>query len=499
MINFYTSVSQYGNSIQVRGYESGKRFKKSVKFSPILFIPSNTKTDYKTIHGEYVYPQEFEKISDAKEFIKKYEGVEGFQYYGTTNFIHQYIAYTYPNKIEYDFSKIRIQYFDIEVTPENTDSGFPHPEQSDHPITCIALYDSVDKMYRVWSSVNWEHSKSLHKDSKIDFFWFETESDLMRSFIRFIGDEFTSPDILVGYNSGQFDIPYIVNRTQKILGEEWVKKLSPWSRVYERMVSIMKKQVQYYDIVGLNQLDFMELIKKFGHSLGPQETYKLDHIANVVLGERKVSYDEEYGNLINLKNRNPQLFVDYCINDSQLLVRMEEKLGLVGLACNLVYKAGATFPEVFGTTSIWDALIHRFLMSRNIVVPMKRDSFKREFEGAYVKDPLVGSHDWLASFDVASLYPNIIVQWNMSPETILFGEVQDGVSIDNLLNEKVKCNREDVSMAASGQYFDKSKKGFLPEIIEELYSERQIVKKKMLTSKQKLEYINAELKKRGLL
>jgi DNA polymerase elongation subunit (family B) len=282
-----------------------------------------------------------------------------------------------------------------------------------------------------------------------------------------------------------FDIPYLVNRINRLLGEDEVKKLSPWGQVDERMVSMRKGQVQMYDLVGIAQLDYMDLFQKFGYSFGPQENYRLDTIAEVVIGERKLSYDE-YDTLANLYKEDHQRFIDYNIRDVWLVDRMEDKIAMITLCMTMAYKAGVNFSDTFGTTAIWDQLIHRTLMADNIVVPPNKDKYKGEYDGGYVKDPQCGVHDWVCSFDVNSLYPNIIVQWNMSPETVLKGYIESNMTVDKML-AGYKNNHATKGLAATGQYFDNSKQGFMPKIIEQMYDERVIIKKKMLDSKKELE------------
>jgi DNA polymerase elongation subunit (family B) len=252
--------------------------------------------------------------------------------------------------------------------------------------------------------------------------------------------------------------------------------------VEEKMVSMRKGQVQIYDISGVAQLDYMDLFMKFGYSFGAQESYRLDHIAHVVLGERKLAYD---GTLHSLYQTDHQKFIDYNIKDVDLVDRMEDKIAMITLTMTMAYKAGVNYSDTMGTVAIWDSFIHRTLMSQNIIVPPNKESFKSDYEGGYVKDPQCGVHDWVCSFDVNSLYPNIIVQWNMSPETILKGKVQPGVTVDKCLAGLT--NDTDMSMAATGQYFSKEKQGFMPKIIEEMYDERTVIKKKMLESKKELE------------
>jgi DNA polymerase elongation subunit (family B) len=265
--------------------------------------------------------------------------------------------------------------------------------------------------------------------------------------------------------------------------EDTIKKLSPWGRVEEKQVTMQKKQVQMYDIIGVAQLDWMDLFKKFGYTFGPQETYRLDHIANVVLGERKLEYD---GTLHSLYMTDHQKFIDYNIRDVDLVDRMEDKVGLIVLCFTMAYRAGVNYNDTFGTTAIWDSLIYRYLLPQNIVVPPNKESIKEAYDGGYVKDPHCGVHDWVASFDVNSLYPNIIVQWNMSPETIVKGRHDHRVSPDSIL-EGYQPEKTEYGIAGSGQMFSNQKQGFMPKIIEDMYDERVKIKKLMLDAKKELE------------
>jgi DNA polymerase elongation subunit (family B) len=483
-MKFYTNVSRFGNNLLVRGYQDGKRIKRKVKFSPTLFVPSTKESKYKTLDGLEVSPVEFDTMRDAKEFLEKYEDVENFRVYGNSNYIAQYIAAEYPGVINFDKARIRIADLDIEVA---SDDGFPEPEQAEHEIISITLYDSICDIYFVWGLGEYEVEMRDEKIKacNVKYTRCKDETALLKLFMMYWCDEFTAPDVVTGWNIRAFDIPYLVNRMNRLFGEDAVKALSPWGSVQDKMISMRKGQVQIYDIMGVAQIDYMDLFMKFGYSFGPQESYSLNHIANVVLGEEKLSY-EEYGSLHTLYKENHQKFIDYNIRDVNLVEQMEDKIGLLMLCFTMAYKAGVNFSDTFGTVGIWDTLIYRYLLEQDIVVPPNKESFKSDYEGGYVKEPQCGVHDWVASFDVNSLYPNIIVQWNMSPETILRGQVEPNMSVDRCLAE-FKNPHPNMSMAASGQYFDNSKQGFMPKIIEAMYDERVQIKKKMIDAKKALE------------
>ena len=481
-MRFYTSVNRYGNNLLYRGYDNGARVKRKVKFKPTLYVKGKGNSKFHALDGANVDPIHFDDMREAKELMEKYEDVENFTIYGNTNFIAQYIADEFPGDIHFDRNKVRVHNIDIEVS---SDEGFPEPKDAKYPVTAICIYDNIIDTYYVWGLGEYDTEKALMKDSRIQYVKCKDEEWLLKLFVQFWFDEFTCPDVITGWNVRGFDIPYLVNRINRLLGEDYVKKLSPWGMVEEKMVTMRKGQVQMYDIIGIAQLDYMDLFQKFGYSFGPQENYRLDTIAEVVLGERKLSYDE-YSNLANLYKENHQRFIDYNIRDVWLVNRMEDKIAMITLCMTMAYKAGVNYNDTFGTTAIWDQLIHRFLLKDNIIVPPNKDKFKGDYDGGYVKEPQCGVHDWVCSFDVNSLYPNIIVQWNMSPETVMKGCIEPDVTVDKMLNG-FTGQREGCSMAATGQYFTNEKQGFMPKIIEEMYDERVAIKKKMLASKKELE------------
>jgi len=279
---------------------------------------------------------------------------------------------------------------------------------------------------------------------------------------------------------------YLVNRIAQILGEAYAKQLSPWGIIKEGIVTIGDRDNQVFDLIGIQQLDYMDLFKKFAYKYGTQESYKLDHIANTVLGLKKLDYSE-YTSLFDLYKQDHQKFIDYNIRDTSLVDKMEEKLGLVSLCLTIAYKGLVNYSEAFGPVNMWDALLYNELRRKNIVVPPKVAKVKsRQIEGAHVKDPICGMHKWVVSFDVASLYPHIIMQYNMSPETIN-DRTHGNVSVEQLLNRIPITKLENHCMAATGQYFSTVDGGILPRMVQNLYNERNVVKREMLEIEQQLE------------
>jgi len=479
-MEFYTNISRFGNSLLYRGYKDGKRVQTKIPYSPTLFVPVEKATKFRSLDGGYVEPIKLETMREAKEFIERYKDISNFAVHGNTNYIAQFITEKFPGEIKFDASVINITTIDIEV---QSDEGFPEPEEAKYPITAIGIKNTIDNTFYIWGTGDYDVSKSIMKDNRVVYEKCRDEHELLIKFIAHWASPSHMPDVVTGWNIRNFDIPYIINRASRILHEDTIKKLSPWNRIEERLVTMQKKQVQMYEIIGVSQLDWMDLFKKFGYTFGPQENYRLDTIANTVLGEHKLDYD---GTLHSLYTTDHQKFIDYNIRDVDLVDRMEDKAGLIVLCFTMAYRAGVNYNDTFGTTGIWDTLIYRYLTEQNIAVPPNKESFKEAYEGGYVKDPQCGVHDWVASFDVNSLYPNIIVQWNMSPETIMFGRHDHRVSPDSILEGYIP-EKTEFGVCGSGQMFSNQKQGFMPKIIEEMYNERVTVKQMMLASKRELE------------
>lgn len=486
-MKFYTSVSRYMNYILYRGYDNRKHIKKRIKFKPTLYVKGDSPSNFTTLDGTFVEPIDFDSMSDAKTFCSTHESIQNFTIYGNTNYVAQFIASEFPDEIAFDSSIVRVHNLDIEV--DSNGEGFPEPADAKYPVTAITIYDTVEKTYFSWGIGPFDVATAKIK-TNIIYRKCSSEKELLEGFAALWHNEFTCPDIVTGWNLRGFDIPYLVNRIIRLFGEDYAKRLSPWGRVEEKSIAMLKGLVQIYDLVGIIQLDYMDLFQKFGLSFGPQENYRLDTIANVVLGEGKLSFEEE-ATLTALYKTDHQKYIDYNQRDVWLVNAIDEKIGLIELAMTMAYKAGVNYLTTLGTTGIWDQLIHRTLLRSNIVIPPNTNKFRESYEGAYVKPPICGVHDWVCSFDINSLYPNLIVQLNMSPETIVHGGIDSNASIESLLDGYATDSK--YCVAATGQMFSKNSQGFLPKIIEELYGERVAIKKEMLTAKAEYEVVLSKI------
>jgi len=494
MNNYYTNVASLGNTIYYRGVKNGRRVKLKVAYTPTLYLPSNKPTDFKNLEGEYLEPMKFENIREARDFINRYEEVKNFRIYGNNSFAYSFIADEFKGMIDWKLDDISIAVIDIEVGSEN---GFPDPYQANEPVTAICV-KYMNGMSYVWGCGDYNNERDDVTYSKC-----RDEYDLCKKFLDFWHEN--APDVISGWNIKFFDIPYLINRFQKLFDENVYKKLSPWSLINSRNVIVNNKNIVAYDLIGISVLDYIELYRWYAPGGRSQESYRLDNIANVEIGENKLSYDE-FDSLHALYRLNFQKFIDYNIKDVELIFKLEDKLKLIELGLTLGYDTKTNFEDIFAQTRMWDALIYNYLLSKNIVVPPKEKKFKDEaFEGAFVKDPQVGKHNWIASFDLNSLYPHLMMQYNISPETLIEPSnysdemrniILSGVDVNKMLNRDIDLSAlKDVTITPNGQYFRTDIQGFLPKMLEEMYEDRKKFKKLMIQAKKEYEIENDEVKK----
>jgi len=475
-MRFYTNVQMVGDNFLVRGVENGKHFATREKFYPTLFVPSKNKTKYKTLEGEYVESIEPGSVRDCREFIKKYDGVENFKIYGNDRYIYQYISEKYPSEeIKFDTNQIKITTIDIEVKSEN---GFPDVESAAEEILLITLQD-----YNTKEILTWGLGPFNNKQKNVKYKAFRTEYELLTDFINWWMIEDNTPEVITGWNSELYDIPYLCRRLERILGEKLMRRMSPWGLVTEKEVYIAGRKNIAYDVGGVTQLDYLNLYKKFTYKA--QESYRLDYIASVELGQKKLDHSE-FDTFKDFYTKGWQKFVEYNIIDVELVDRMEDKMKLIELAITMAYDAKVNYADVFYQVRMWDTIIYNYLKKKNIVIPPKERSDKdAKYAGAYVKEPIPGKYDWVVSFDLNSLYPHLIMQYNISPETLIERR-HPSVTVDRLLQEQEVIDG-DYAVCANGAQYRKDVRGFLPEIMEKIYKDRTIYKKKMLAAKQDYE------------
>ena len=497
MTTFYTNVQSIGGRILYRGVKDGKKIKLKIDYEPQLYLPArNGKGTHKTLEGIDLVPKRFDGIREAREYVKQYDGLPGVpKIYGNTRYEYAFIAEQHPDMVDWEQDKISIAIIDIEVGSEN---GFPDPYKADEPITAIALTFINGHTY-VFGCGDFRNDNP----DTITYIKCKDEYSLCSKFIELWSRMY--PDVITGWNTKFFDIPYLVNRFRKILGEDKAKMLSPWNYISERKTNINGRLLIAYSFVGIESLDYIELYKWYAPGGKSQESYRLDNIAQVELGEGKISYDE-YENLHQLYRQNYQLFIEYNIKDVALILKLEDKLKLIELALTLAYDTKCNYEDVFAQTRMWDSLTYSYLLGKGIIVPPKETQEKdAAFEGAYVKEPQIGLHDWVASFDLNSLYPHLMMQYNISPETLIEPEnytqemrevLSQGVTVDKLLKRQIDISSlKGATITPNGQFFRTDIQGFLPKMMVEMYDDRKKFKKLMLQAQQEYENEKDESKK----
>jgi len=497
MSTFYTNVQSLGGKILYRGVKDGKRIKLKIDYEPQLYLPARTgKGTHKSLDGLDLVPKRFDGIREAREYVKQYDGLHGApKIYGNTRFEYAFIAEQHTDMVDWEQDKVSVAIIDIEVGSEN---GFPDPYLANEPITAIALTFINGHTY-VFGCGDFRNDTP----ESVTYIKCKDEYTLCSKFIELWYKMY--PDVITGWNTKFFDIPYLVNRFRKILGEDKTKMLSPWNYISERKTNINGRLLIAYSFVGIESLDYIELYKWYAPGGKSQESYRLDNIAQVELGEGKISYDE-YENLHQLYRLNYQKFIEYNIKDVALIIKLEDKLKLIELALTLAYDTKCNYEDVFAQTRMWDSLTYSYLLGKDIIVPPKEIQDKdAAFEGAYVKEPQVGLHNWVASFDLNSLYPHLMMQYNISPETLIEPEnyttemrdiLSQGVTVDKLLKRQIDISSlQNATITPNGQFFRTDIQGFLPKMMVEMYDDRKKFKKLMLQASQEYENEKDESKK----
>lgn len=479
-MKFYTSVNLIRNNILLRGYEDGKRIQESIPYNPFMFIPSKTgNTKYKTLDGKPVDRINFDSPSEARDFIRTYKDVAGMTVYGLDRFQYTFIYEEYPGEIQYDPELINVLNIDIE-TP--TDEGFPDIQRADVPVAAITM--KCRDEYIVLGMQDYEPTMP-----NVKFIPCKDEYNLLTNFIKIWNMPSWNPDIVTGWNVEFFDIPYLVNRITKLLGEREAKKLSPWGILEEHEVESRGRKQQAFRPMGVAVLDYQQLYKK--HTYVKQETYKLDYIAFVELGEKKLDYSE-YDSLYDLYVKDYKKFIDYNIHDVTLVAKLDDKLKLFELVYALAYDAKVNYEDTFASVKPWDVIIHNYLLDNKYVIPQfDSRAPDRDLAGGYVKEPKPGMYKWVVSFDLNSLYPHLIMQYNISPDTFVMRLPYD-MSVDDLLKGKLNEIREEFeerncAITANLCLYDKKKQGFLAQLMQKMYDDRVVFKNKMIEAKKEYE------------
>jgi DNA polymerase elongation subunit (family B) len=441
------------------------------------FNIQNDENIYKDIKGVELRRLKipFEKTNFIKNAIPNYD------FFGDISFDKKFINKYFQQR---ECKNFKVAFFDIE-TEVHANSRIQDYDEKIKVITVI-FKDIINKKSNAYTI---ELGNSGYSKEGYNFIHCNDEAELLREFIRVFSRE--KPDCITGWNSQFFDIPYIIKRGEKILSQYDMNKLSPFKVIKEKKINnAFGREETTYDIIGIPHLDYMEVYKK--HTYVMRDNYKLDNICNLELGAKKIDI-EPYGGFKGIWKDHFDKYTEYNIRDVELLVELDNKLNLLSLITTLTYMTGCNFADTFFPVRTWDTYLFNLLKEKQIIIPQRLKHEKQHYMGAYVKQPKEpGVYDWIASFDLNSLYPNIMRQLNMSPETIKddvfeefrYSDVEQ--NIQNLIHDKTDLSNIPHGVSPKGIYFDNTKIGFIPKVIGDIYNNRRKAKNEMLAEEQNL-------------
>ncbi len=461
--------------------EQGKRAVAEIPFEPYIFIESETNAEAMSIFNTKLVKRSFKNSWDRGKYIKN-SGLKRIFYNIQTE--QQFLIDTFGDKNstpEFTENPLKIFFFDIETY---SPGDFPDPKIAPDAINVITIYDSISKEFYTWGTGGKGGGKFKPTD-KVNYFSCKSESELLIKFLDFWQAD--HPDIVSGWNSESFDIPYIINRIKFVLGEERAKNLSPVGQLYCRK-DVLTKFGKYEDrwyIKGVSHLDYMEVYKKFARE--KREKYTLDFIGETELNEKKVYVPAS--DLPKFADTNWQTFCEYNIQDVNILVGLEEKLHYLQIVRKLAYMGYTTFEQALGTIQIVTGAMALKALEKGMVIPTFPVTDPSTFEGGYVRDPQRGLSDSIVSFDLNSLYPNTIISANISPETKV-GKIINKTDTEievRLQSGKIYSmphqdfynwiKEEELAITKYKILYSQKHKGFCPELLDGIYAERVVNQK----------------------
>lgn len=500
---FYTSFEMEWDHILLSYYEDGSKYNKKIKLKPYLFIPSALDdAEYESFDGKPLSKIDFDSVKQTRDFVRSYEGVPNFKIYGLPLFHYVYIYDNFKNSV-FDRSILKVLNYDIEV---DTTDGYPTHNMADKEINVLTmkLFGSKD-IYVLglhpYQTKEQELLDLIDKGYRIFYKHCKDEREILEKFYTIWKK--LEPDVVTGWNIKRFDVPYIIKRASYLFDQEFVNSLSPFGKIKSDVVNIFNKEYDVYDIVGVPTLDYMDVYKKF--SMNVEESYSLNYLSNKILHATKLDYSE-FGTLGRLQVGNWNKYTDYNIIDVIRVEQIDEAVRYMDIAFEIAYETQTNYIDSLATIRVWDIMIHNFLMDQKRVVPFSVNNRKeRSIAGGHVKDPQIGKHDWVMSFDFRSLYPSLCMSFNISPDTYL-GTMKSIVgtsSVDKILEGQLDQHRQtmvdkDVTVTGCGTVFSRNRQGFIPAIMERLFSKRIDHANEETDRSKKLEQIRNEINRRGL-
>lgn len=406
-MNFYTNVSVHSGKILFRGVMDGKKVMRRLDYKPALFVPS-INGEYKTIKGQVCQKLEMESIPAARKFVSDY----GTTVYGMRRYEYSFINQHFPEEIQPEYKDILVARIDIEVSSR---FGFPETDKADEEVTLIS--GKFNDEIHSWGCKPLDRDKVGPIACKYHYHQCSSEADLLKRFLDYWSSDY--PDIVTGWYIAGFDIPYLINRIAKVLGEDAAKKLSPWGVLKKSSSYQNGKVVEANEILGIAILDSIELYRRYCPNGQKQESYKLDYIGSVEVNEKKLDYSE-YGDLNDLYDQDFDTYAAYNFQDILLDEKIANKYNMIRLALTIAYMNKVNYEDVFKQVRMWAAIVDRVLLNeKKIVLDHNISPVKQPYAGAFVLEPKPGKYNWVVSFDLNSLYPMTISQYNISVDSMV--------------------------------------------------------------------------------
>lgn len=458
--------------------EDGKRVRYTVSHDPYLYL-EDSKGEFNSIYNTKLKKKVFRNSYERSKFLRD-GGIR--RVFENLPPVQQYLLDTFWKEnetAEFTQHPIKICFLDIETY--SVDS-FPNPEDPTHEVTVITCYDSLTKTFNTFGIKPYNGS-----NKSIKYTHCKNEKELFIKFIEYLKKDY--PDIMSGWNSEFFDIPYIINRCTRVLGEEYTKDLSPLGNVHYRdIIGKFGRQQRRYYIDGISILDYLDIYKRF--CFKERDSYKLDNIGEIELGEKKVGLNGM--TLAQLTDTDWDTFIDYNVQDVNIIVRLEEKLQYVNLLRMLSYAGLCTFEQAMGTLSVINgALCVKAREVGKIISTFIRNDPDSTNPGAYVAEPRGGFQEKVISFDANSLYPNVMISLNLSPETKVgkFSKNDDGTfTIKHVSGKTLNFTKErfielikaeELSITKANFLFTQKFKGVVPLFVDHFYNKRVEIKKEL--------------------
>lgn len=445
-MEFFTNVQQVGNKIWLRYTKDGKDYTQWIDdFQPTLYLRTQEKTGYKTVFNEYLKPIQTESVSNARELIKRYDGVRGFELYGNPNWEYSYLYEQYGSNSKYDPKLIKSAFVDIETKVGENSKGFPYPNSAAEEITLITHLQGGE--YHIFACKDFDIDR--HNIIGLNTFKhvYESEDAMLIGYVRHWSSNY--PHAVTGWNIESFDVPYIINRVRQRLGGDYVKRLSPINQVKLEFMEDDPKKVRRVEIRGVEILDYYLLFPKYRPG---KRDMSLNAMAEDFLNEAKVEnptggsfkdfytgdfsfngkpendiqrlaierdevkskiYSSDDQSLIDkfneldakIKKECWDLFTWYNVRDVDIVKNLDLKLGMLNLTYTMAYLVGMNYSDVFGTVKPWDIFLQNVNEPDGIFfsVNSTKGVMPRKLMGGYVRLYKAGLYRDGVTLDATSL------------------------------------------------------------------------------------------------